>query len=238
MAENIVFVIGPQRSGSTWIYRLFACQKQGFYLDRLVKENYFFADKSAGNTGRMRRKFLNRLTGQGPLGAYVDVCSVYFGNAEYIERMLAAFPEAKFVYTFRDPEQRAASFERHRRSHEFTKWLNGRWIGQDLFETQARFDEGEEMLHRRIAPENLLRLEFSDLESDGGDSWTRQLSEFIGTEIAPVDLGVVNKGLRNPGSTHHVKAVLRRLAQMARLHLLVRRLVLLLTTRNRRYREQ
>lgn len=238
MTDKIVFVIGPQRSGSTWIYRLFTSQKSGFYLDRLVKENYFFTRNRMQSGDGLRRKFLNRLTGQGPLAAYVDVCSTYFGDPDSLARMLATFPKAKVVYTFRDPQSRKASFERHWQAHRFSRYLGGSNVSRELFERQARFEESEAWLQDRIAPENLLRLEFSDLKSDGGEVWTKCLSEFLDMDIEPVPLGVVNKGIRNPGLVRPLVILLKRAVQKTGLNHLIRYVIQKLKTKNHRYREQ
>lgn len=238
MTEKIVFVIGPQRSGSTWIYRLFASQKQGFYIDRLVKENYFFTRDHPQTEDELRRKFLNKLTGQGPLRSYVDVCSTYFGHPECIDRICAVFPDAKFVYTFRDPDSRRASFEKHHNLHRLSRRLGGANVSWGLFDRQAQFEECEVQLREQIAPENLLRLEFSDLKSSGGEIWITRLAEFLDAEIEPLNLGVVNMGVTNPSFLRHVEILLKRLAQKMRLNLLIRYVIQVLTTKNRRHTEQ
>lgn len=238
MTDKIVFVIGPQRSGSTWIYRLFASQKQGYYLDRLVKENYFFTRDRPQTADELRRIFLNKLTGQGPLRSYVDVCSTYFGHPDCIARICGVFPDAKFVYTFRDPDSRKGSFEKHRNLHRFSRRLGGAKVSWSLFDRQARFEECEAQLREHIAPENLLRLEFSDLKSTGGAIWITRLAEFLDVEIEPLDLGVVNKGFTNPSFLHHVKTLLKRFAQKMRVHLLARYVIQALTTKNRRHTER
>lgn len=110
------------------------------------------------------------------------------------------FPDAKFVYTFRDPDSRRASFQKHHNLHRLSGRLGGANVSWSLFDRQARFEECEIQLREEIAPENLLRLEFSDLKSSGGEIWITRLAEFLDAEIEPLKLGSSTWESRIPAS--------------------------------------
>lgn len=113
-SDRFLFVIGPQRSGTTWLYSFLKEQPDGIYLDRLEKENYRFSRGASKDSKAQRAWFLNRITGTGPVRLCADVCSTYFGHPEDVESILASFPTAKFVYIRRDEASRRKSFEAHR----------------------------------------------------------------------------------------------------------------------------
>jgi len=225
----ILFVIGPQRSGTTWIYDAFVHQDEGLYLDRLEKENYHFSKRAGRSAEAQRRWLLKRITGRGEARLCVDVCSTYFGHPQAVEGILAAFPEARFAYIRRDEAGRRKSFEAHRRFNARTAWLIGYEISWALYEKQSDFDGFDAWMKERLPAERLAVLEFEDLKRDGGETWMAQLSALTGCAFGPGSEGVVNASRGEPGLLRQLLFVGVRLVQATRVHIYLRALKARLT---------
>jgi hypothetical protein len=220
--QKFLFVIGPQRSGTTWLYSYLAAQPSGIFLDRLEKENYFFSKRARENASHQRTRFLNRISGSGAPTLCADVCSTYFGHPAVIEGILAAFPEAKFAFIQRDETARRKSFASHRAFNRLSAWTIGYEISWDLYKKQADFDGFEEWLKTRVPADRLCKLYFSDLEAAGGAAWVRAIEQLMNVQLEALDLGVVNKTRKKEGLFKPISFMGVRLVQATRIHILIR----------------
>jgi len=220
--QQFLFVIGPQRSGTTWIYSFLRNQSSGVYLDRLEKENYRFSRTSTAKAKHDRSWFLNRISGIGDVTLCADVCSTYFGHVDCIERILASFPEAKFVYIRRDETSRRKSFEGHRDFNGLSTWILGYEISWDLYNRQSKYDEFDTWMKNRLNPNQFRALEFADLKKDGGTAWISSISELTSVKFEPVQQGVVNKSRKDKGLPRRIFFVFVRLIQATRIHIFLR----------------
>jgi hypothetical protein len=221
--SQVLFVIGPQRSGTTWVYSFLQQQPDGVYLDRLEKENYHFARSSNRKPSVNRSWLLSRITGAKEVRLCADVCSTYFGHPEAIERILASFPEAKFAYIDRDEESRRKSFSAHRRFNVLSSWILGYKISWKLYERQADFDGFEAWIKKRVPEDRTCVLKFDDLSRDGGEIWISQLEQLTGIEFASVNMGVVNKSRSAASNLRRILFVGVRLLQAMRVHIFIKR---------------
>ena len=230
MTETI-FVIGPQRSGTTWVYRLLEMQEAGIAIDRVEKENYVFSRPRPADPVTRRDRFLARLTGSGPIVLNADVCSTYFGDEAALRRIVESFPNARFIYIHRDEPGRRRSFETHRHYNRFGLWFIGETIGWATYRQQADFAGAEATLHRVVSPDRTLRLDFDDLKVEGGRCWVEALEAFTGVALPKRPEGAVNTA-RSAESLPRALAIGGyRLVQRLRLHIPVRTLYALLARR-------
>ncbi len=221
-----LFVVGPQRTGTSWLYEYFAAQP-GVYLDRSRKENYFFDRSTPRSPAGDRRRLLSRFQGHGPPRLLVDVNPIYLGRRACLERLLAAFPEANVVYVRRDDEARRRSYRLHQefnRPSEVALRLLGAdnlYIAESDRLAQHDFEANEAELIELMAdrPDRLLRLDHDQLATDGGLAWIRALSGFLGVELAPPEPGgSVYATRRSRGLGTRLAFVPVRVAQAAGAH--------------------
>ena len=219
-----LFVIGPQRSGTTWLYSFLKEQPEGIYLDRLEKENYRFSNPSSKSPEAERVWFLNRISGEGPVQLCADVCSTYFGHQHCVEAILASFPEAKFIYIRRDEASRRKSFAAHRGFNALSAWILGYNISWKLYERQADFDGFDAWMKTRLPEDKLRVLDFADLKADGGESWVAAMTDLTGVSFQPIQQGVVNKSRKDASLLRRVMFIGVRLIQATRVHILIRQI--------------
>lgn len=220
--NRFLFVIGPQRAGTTWLYSFLAAQSSDVFLDRLEKENYFFSRYARRSAAHQRQRFLARITGRGTPRLCADVCSTYFAHRDTVEGILAAFPEARFAYIHRDEAARRKSFAAHHAFNKLSVWILGYEISWALYEKQADFLAFETWLQTRVPQDRRCRLDFDDLTTNNGKAWTDALSDMMDVTFEPVNLGVVNKSRQSMSKLKRVLFVGVRLVQATRLHILVK----------------
>ena len=222
-----LFVIGPQRSGTTWLYEYFSAEQKNVFIDRVEKENYFFAKKTNRSANYNRERFLGRLFGYGKPKFIVDVCSTYFGHPDAILRILECFPDAKFVYIHRDEEARKKSFSEHRKFNQLSAWLLGYIISCELYYVQSKFDKFEGCLKDNVPQDKLLRLEFTDLVRSGGQDWIESIETFTDFKLNEVSLGIINKSRKDVSLLKRILFIGVRMIQYTRVHIYIKRFLIL-----------
>ena len=216
---EFLFIIGPQRTGTTWLYELFSGQSDGCYIDRIEKENYLFLNESAASDRDLLDFFLNKLSGAGIPQLYIDVCSVYFGHTGVLKKIHRIFPDAKFIYIYRDYASRKISFEGHRKFNRFSLWVIGYTISWKLFEKQSLFYKFEHVLRNTIPKNQLLRLHFDDLKLGAGEIWIDQINDFLKTNVHSCNLGTINKSRKNVPIYILAAFLPYRILQKSRIHI-------------------
>ena len=221
-----LFVIGPQRTGTSWIYEYLASEP-GVYLDRSRKENYFFDRSRPHSPAGDRRRLLSLFTGSGPVRLMADVNPIYLGRRHTLDRLLAAFPEARLVYIHRDDDERHRSFALHQEFNQPSSTALRLLRADNLYVTEAdRAAQHDFMANETelrslpgLDPERLLRLDHADLAADGGRSWVEALADFTGVDLGPPpELGRVYATRSSRRRRTRLAFVPVRVAQAAGLH--------------------
>lgn len=219
----ILFVIGPQRTGTSWLYSHFARIIENVYLDRLEKENYIFSWESSLPIEQRRRRFADRMRGKGTPELFVDVCSTYFGHKDDINRILDAYPNALITYIYRDEVGRERSVKAHQNLNAHGAAFIGYGVSDKLRATQAEFDAFESWLKQRVRPSHLCRLEFEDLKETGGQTWLDRLSSLTGVDLGTADPVVVNASKHASGTLQKTIYFGVRFLQWTRLHIVFKK---------------
>ncbi|MEM9564343.1 MAG: glycosyltransferase [Actinomycetota bacterium] len=233
-----LFVVGPQRTGTSWIYEYLAAQP-GVYLDRSRKENYFFDRSRPATPTGDRRRLLSRFEGSGPARLLADVNPIYLGRRPALERLLAAFPEARLVVIDRDDTDRRRSYRLHQDFNRASSRALGLLGADNLYvsegdrlaqqDFEANVTELSALLGSTAAdgrlgsdaPDGsgprprLLRLAYDDLATDGGTTWVEQLARFVDVDLAVPNLGTVYATRTSRGPASRLAAVPVRAAQAA-----------------------
>lgn len=101
--------VGPQRSGTTWLYECLRHHPQ-LYLPDGVKETFFF-DQRFDRGWQWYWSHFPRPEGR----RLVEVAPTYFDVSESADRIHAHNPECRVVVTLRDPAERSFSLYLHHR---------------------------------------------------------------------------------------------------------------------------
>lgn len=218
-----MFVVGPQRAGTTWIYDLLAQQPHGVYIDRLEKENYFAFKHPSDSPQRLRRRYLDRIAGSGAPRLLADVCPVYLGYPDRLHSIMRAFPEAIFVAVRRDCHDRKRSFEAHRYVNNYGKLLlspfgDPLYLSDSHYAAQSKQEQNIATL-KGLVGDRLLLLDHVDLAADGGVVWQEELSRFSGFDLRGTKMDVVNQSRSHYGRTRRMSLAAVRVAQHFRLHI-------------------
>jgi len=109
------FVIGPPRTGSTWLYEAL---NHHTLLPKLTKETRFF-DTHFHRGFNWYRAHYPRANNGRIIG---EVAPTYFASAEARERIARAVPQARVVCVFRDPVERILSLYRLKCAYGLIRW--------------------------------------------------------------------------------------------------------------------
>lgn len=111
-------VIGPMRSGTTWVYRYLG-HRGDVGLPEAVKETFFFDEYWPRGLDWYRRRFPDG--GAGQYAARLEVAPSYFHHPAAPERIRQALGPVPLVVTLRDPVERAWSHYIHYRRYGYTR---------------------------------------------------------------------------------------------------------------------
>jgi hypothetical protein len=101
------FVIGPPRTGTTWLHN---AMQEYVNLPRTVKETEFFDRRYSKGIAWYRKRFDPVVAGL-PIG---EMAATYFYSAQARERISRLIPHARIICTLRDPVERLYSLYRIR----------------------------------------------------------------------------------------------------------------------------
>jgi hypothetical protein len=101
------FVIGPPRTGTTWLHN---AMKEHVNLPRTVKETQFFDRRYSKGLAWYRKRFEPVVAGL-PIG---EMAATYFYSTQARERISRLTPGARIICTLRDPVERLYSLYRIR----------------------------------------------------------------------------------------------------------------------------
>ena len=109
------FVIGPPRTGTTWLYDIL---RDRTLLPAPTKETRFF-DTHFHRGMEWYRAHFPSPTGNRPMG---EIAPTYFASAEASVRIARTIPEAKIVCVFRNPVERVLSLYKLKRAYGLIPW--------------------------------------------------------------------------------------------------------------------
>lgn len=187
--------IGPDKSGSTWLYELMQAHPQVFLPG--VKETFFFDRYYDRGIDWYASKF----AGRGPAClASGEICHDYLFSEKAAERIRHDIPDVRLIVMLREPVARTFSHWRFRRRSGDTSGS----FEDDLKQTPTIFDHS--CYSRHLAPyldrfphEQIGIFEFGELKTDPA-ALAARIQEFIGVE--PLDESAFDTGVRrNEAST-------------------------------------
>jgi hypothetical protein len=101
------FVIGPPRTGTTWLHNV---MQEHVNLPKTVKETEFFDRRYSKSLAWYRKRFDPVVAGL-PIG---EMAATYFYSTQARERISQLIPHARIICTLRDPVERLYSLYRIR----------------------------------------------------------------------------------------------------------------------------
>ena len=185
-------VVGPRKTGTTWIYELLAARAD-VRLPRRTKETFFFDKFYREDLEPYARHFV----GDATLPA-VDIAPSYFASATVIDRVRALMPDLRIVVVLRDPVERLVSHYRHLRRYGQTDLMLADAVEAipDLVE-QSRYcrwiDAWAEAFPGRV---HLLR--YADLR-DRPAEFAQAVLEVVGCPDGPLPAETMLAQRRNEG---------------------------------------
>jgi hypothetical protein len=171
--------IGPQRTGTTWLYRVLAGHVG---LPRKTKETDFFSEHYTKGMEWYLEFFRDCAPGL-PMG---ELSPNYFAALLACERIAFHVPECRIICTLRDPVDRLYSFYRLMRHNGWTRATMEEFAESDTFATEAnRYAHYLGRWRERFGAERVLVALYDDLES-ATQHFMDTICGFIG--IAPASL--------------------------------------------------
>jgi hypothetical protein len=166
-------VLGPPRTGSTWIYDVLHPRA---LLPGPTKETRFFDmhfDRGLDwYLDHFPRNLENRVVG--------EVAPTYFASPEACARIGSLLPHARLVIVFRNPVQRLVSLYRLKRAYGFYAWSLDEALERDPeLIGSSRYATHLKMWQNWFSPEQLSINFFEDLTSDP-QGFIGRISRFAG----------------------------------------------------------
>lgn len=167
------FVVGPPRTGSSWLYEVL---RPHALLPRHAKETRFF-DTHFHRGLRWYLAHYERPDGEQSIG---EVAPTYFACAAARERIALTVPRAKIVCVFRNPVDRIISLYRVKRAYGWIPWSFGEAIERDpeLMES-GRYASTLKLWQRSFGAENVMAGIYDDLWDDP-QGFVDAISHFVG----------------------------------------------------------
>ena len=164
-------IIGPQRTGTTWIHEFLKNTKY-FNLPISVKETFFFDMKYQLGFSYYDSLFEknNKIRG--------EVCPTYFISEKAVLKIKKAYPNCKLIFIYRDPVERSISMY----NHHFKK---GR-VSYDIKDAVEKYPEIIESsmyskylkLWKSHFKDQIFMLRYDDLIKNP-DEFIKQFSSFL-----------------------------------------------------------
>jgi hypothetical protein len=167
------FVIGPPRTGSTWLHEVLSPHavlpspsKETRFFDNHFHRGLKWYVAHYGSSDRERR-----------IG---EVAPTYFASAAARERMAQIVPEAKIICVFRNPVDRVVSLYRLKRAYGLIPWSLEQAIERDpeLMES-SKYASTLKLWQRSFGTEKVIATVYDDLQNDP-QAFVNSLANFIG----------------------------------------------------------
>jgi Sulfotransferase domain len=182
------FVIGPPRTGSSWLYEVL---RPHALLPSPSKETRFFDT----HFHRGVKWYVAHYRNAGGPWRMGEVAPTYFASAAARERMAQIVPEAKIVCVFRNPVDRIVSLYRLKRAYGLIPWDFEEALDRDpeLMES-SRYASTLRLWQRSFGAHNVMAGVYDELRQNP-QAFLDALVDFIGVprfRLAPWQCGRVH----------------------------------------------
>lgn len=169
------FVVGPPRTGSSWLYEILsshvtlpAPSKETRYFDIQFERGVKWYLAHYQDIGRKQK--------QQKMG---EVAPTYFASAQARERLSQMVPDARIVCVFRNPAERIISLYRLKRAYGLIPWSFEEAMQRDpeLMET-SRYASNLKLWQRSFGAHNVLACLYDDLR-ESPQAFVDRLADFI-----------------------------------------------------------
>tara|TARA_R110002020_G_scaffold80747_1_gene201196 strand:- start:8009 stop:8857 length:849 start_codon:yes stop_codon:yes gene_type:complete len=188
---NFLF-IGPDKTGSTWIFEYLRQHPQCFIPD--AKDIYFFDREYRRGLGWYADFFAPATADQIARG---EISHDYILSDETADRIAADLPGVKILLSMRNPRARTVSHYLYLKRSGMTRQPLGEALESfpDLIEN-SRYSVLVPRYRARFPEDRLCCLFFDDLKTDP-NGYARQITDFLGIAPRPAeDVGVVRPASR------------------------------------------
>ncbi len=167
------FVVGPPRTGSSWLYEVL---RPHALLPIHSKETRFF-DTHFQRGLKWYLAHYERSGGEGRMG---EVAPTYFASPPARERIALTVPQAKIVCVFRNPVDRIISLYRVKRAYGWIPWSFAEAIQRDpeLMES-GRYASTLKLWQRAFGAHNVMAGIYDDLWNDP-QGFVNAIADFVG----------------------------------------------------------
>jgi hypothetical protein len=167
------FIIGPPRTGTTWLHSLLS---ECAWLPHPTKETRFFDQHYERGLGWYSAHY-RKATAARKIG---EVAPTYFISAPARERIAQLIPGAKIVCTFRNPVERVWSLYRLKRAYGMIRWTFEEALERDpeLMESSRYAFHLKEWVSS-FGPGQVMVMVHEDIHADP-QSYLDKLVDFIG----------------------------------------------------------
>ena len=167
------FVVGPPRTGSTWLYETL---RDRALLPAPTKETRFFDTHFYRGVEWYRSHFpastANRRVG--------EIAPTYFASTEAVERIATLLPHAKVVCVFRNPAERLLSLYRLKRAYGLIPWTFEQAMAKDPEMVESsRYATKLKAWQCAMGADQVMAAVYEDLR-DNPQSFLDSVVDFIG----------------------------------------------------------
>lgn len=189
------FVIGPPRTGTTWLH---AVLRQSTLLPHPAKETRFFDSHFQRGFDWYRAHYPARSDNR-PMA---EVAPTYFASPEARERLVKAVPHAKVACIFRNPVERVVSLYRLKRAYGMIPWSFEQAVFRDpeMLES-GRYATNLKAWKAMLSDEQILPLVYDDLRSQP-QAFVDDLADFIGVPRFTLTAGQMSYVFASERMTH------------------------------------
>jgi hypothetical protein len=168
------FVVGPPRTGSSWLYEILsshvtlpAPSKETRYFDAHFERGVKWYLAHYQGPGRKQKQKMG------------EVAPTYFASAAARERLSQMVPDARIVCVFRNPAERIISLYRLKRAYGLIPWSFEEAMQRDpeLMET-SRYSRNLKLWQRSFGAQNVLPCLYDDLR-ESPQGFVDTVADFI-----------------------------------------------------------
>lgn len=198
------FIIGPPRTGTTWLHGILKNYAQ---LPASIKETRFFDKHFQRGMAWYRALYGKRMPGR----CVGEVAPTYFASAAARERIAGIVPWAKIVCIFRNPVERLLSLYRMKRAYGRIPWdFEEAMIYDPELSESSRYVANFRAWQTALGPPQVLACVYDDL-CENPQSFVDGITDFIGIprfKLTPSQVGYVESSdaLTHPRSYYRTRS--------------------------------
>ena len=186
------FIVGPPRTGSSWLYEIFSSH---VVLPAPSKETRFF-DIHFNRGLKWYLAHYKNSSGERRVG---EVAPTYFASAQARERLSQTVPDARIICIFRNPAERIISLYRLKRAYGLIPWSFEEAMQRDpeLLET-SKYASNLKLWQQSFGAANVRACLYDDLR-ESPQRFVDGLADFVGVPrfmLRPSQLGSVHDSER------------------------------------------